>query len=707
MTFKKLCSAVLAAAMVLSLGLPATAASSSAAGSLVDENGYLVDQDTVSPGGTYYYIIGSTAQYGILTDRDYVSFSLKKTSNSKYITDADLVEKRFGGDRLVCIRLVVKDYFTDAEYKVQMEAGFRARKDLDILNQSDVAAGRAFPQFVPKGQKPATFSVRSSAIDEYNRAADALEKSTQELSALNSELAALGAKLGETQLDKPNVEQAAAAEKAYQEAVAKAQTLAAQVNQQAESVRLLQNNPNSGALPADKVAELTNKKNELAAQITGVEAQLRALGIVPGTYITSTDPLDAQKLLPYYNTAVAPLPPMMDSGPIIPQSFTNWNAYRANYLLSYPNDTATIPALAKGSFPYINAAGVQAIAFDNRAAVQVALVNLRATLKATIDAANSQITTINNQLSGVAPIAYAANPALDAARAELARLQAAKANADNAATLANVRAVNYKEFNSKAATLSDKKNAVVASQALYDDAKKKLDAETANVPGVAFLNAGQTFTHNFTIWVGNEIVSGEDTDFDVGQSGQVIRPVKGAVNTIRWNDGYGMIASARFTADSDASFFCPRLSTRWDNADYYDYFEDQDAYLFDFTGNPTLPATSRGELQLRNPFVDEDGRSTVRARDIVVYQISGGSLKDVTGLFYPTVNDDGISVLSTRTRTLGTYVVCEEEVYFDDDDDDNDDDFDDDDIEVLDPSGPVIPAVDINNNQKPVPNTGR
>lgn len=706
MTFKKLCSAVLAAAMVLALGMPASAASSYTPGHLVDENGYSVDHDTLSPGETYYYVIGSTAQYGILTDRDYVSFSLKKTSNSKYITDADLVEKNFGSGRMVCIRLVVKDYFTDDEYKVQMEANFRARKDLDIVNSADVAAGREFPQFVPKGQKPVALAARSSATDTYNSAADALEKAKQELATLNSELATLASKLGEAPPYKADNDKLAVAHKNFQDALSKVQSLQTQVNQQAAVVRDLEANTIPSTLSPEKVAELNNIKSGLAAHTESVKAQLRALGVLPdNNYATSTDPLDAQKLLPYYNTGVAPTQ-IKDSGPPLPVTFTNWNNYRAQYLLSYPGDTTAIPMLQLGNFTYTDATGVQKAAFDNRAAVQAALVNLRTSLINTINSNNAQIANINGQLNGTipTPTPRAASPALTASKAELARLQAAKTAADAVANNANLAFQNRDNFNRKAGELSIKEAAVKTLQYDYDVAKAELEAQVADKPGVGYLNSGQTFTHHFSIWIGNETIESDDADFDVGQSGQVIRPVKGAVNTVRWNDGYGMVASVRFTADSDASFFFPRLSTRWDNADYYDYFEDQDAYIFEFSGNPTLPATSRAELQLRNPYVDENGHSSIRSRDIVVYQIVKGELNDVTRLFNPTVNDDGISVLSTRTRTLGTYVVCEEEVYFDYDDDD---DFDDDDIEVLDPSSPVIPAVDINNNQKPVPNTGR
>ncbi|MFR9190497.1 MAG: hypothetical protein ACLVL7_09950 [Anaerotruncus massiliensis (ex Togo et al. 2019)] len=62
-------------------------------------------------------------------------------------------------------------------------------------------------------------------------------------------------------------------------------------------------------------------------------------------------------------------------------------------------------------------------------------------------------------------------------------------------------------------------------------------------------------------------------------------------------------------------------------------------------------------------------------------------------MFTYSEDDREIEGWTTRTRTLGTYIVSDTELdidsYYDDDDDTE------------------VPSIDVSNNQKPVPNTGR
>ena len=120
-----------------------------------------------------------------------------------------------------------------------------------------------------------------------------------------------------------------------------------------------------------------------------------------------------------------------------------------------------------------------------------------------------------------------------------------------------------------------------------------------------------------------------------------------------------------------------------------------DAYLFDFVDNPRVPAATRPTLSLRNPFSDGDGGLTVRESRIHVYGVEGGELIDKTHLFSFGENDGGDRVLSIRTFTLGTYIVSDGKA----------------DLPERRPSGRPAdaekPAVEINNNRKFVPNTGR
>ena len=65
----------------------------------------------------------------------------------------------------------------------------------------------------------------------------------------------------------------------------------------------------------------------------------------------------------------------------------------------------------------------------------------------------------------------------------------------------------------------------------------------------------------------------------------------------------GYIASVRFRADSEVNYYCPRLSTAWNNEDYTEYFNNRDAYLYDFVGNPKLPCTSVSYTHLSASFI--------------------------------------------------------------------------------------------------------
>ena len=137
---KKLLALLLAVACVLSLNVAAFAAAydiytDPVVGTILNgdgESAYDSGYDTLKPGDDYYYIIGpsSVAGYDILTDKDVVRFSMKKKTNGKLVSGADIVEKRFNGTRYVCIRFSIKDNFSADEYKVEMEAQIKARKDL-------------------------------------------------------------------------------------------------------------------------------------------------------------------------------------------------------------------------------------------------------------------------------------------------------------------------------------------------------------------------------------------------------------------------------------------------------------------------------------------------------------------------------------------------------------------------------------------------
>lgn len=122
------------------------------------------------------------------------------------------------------------------------------------------------------------------------------------------------------------------------------------------------------------------------------------------------------------------------------------------------------------------------------------------------------------------------------------------------------------------------------------------------------------------------------------------------------------VAKVRFFGDSDVGKYYMKLSTKWENADYAALFSDQDAYIIDFKGAPKLSATSRADLEIYYPFTDEEGNATVDPEDVNIYQVVDGGLYNVTGQFTFQANKDGAAVFATRTRFLGTYILCEKPV---------------------------------------------
>ena len=182
-----------------------------------------------------------------------------------------------------------------------------------------------------------------------------------------------------------------------------------------------------------------------------------------------------------------------------------------------------------------------------------------------------------------------------------------------------------------------------------EEEAKKVEDKTYLAPGTKItLDIG-----NF--YVNNTLEEG-DQDWTAGTGGFIAKPVKNDDNEITWEDENDTIARLTFEGDSDVNKYYPKLSTKWDNADYAENFKDTDAFFRSFVGNPTISATSRPVLELYNPFVNEDGEDTVAVEDIVIYEVVDGALVDVTAKFTAGENDDGDSVFTLKTRTLGTYI---------------------------------------------------
>ena len=158
------------------------------------------------------------------------------------------------------------------------------------------------------------------------------------------------------------------------------------------------------------------------------------------------------------------------------------------------------------------------------------------------------------------------------------------------------------------------------------------------------------------------LVKAADGEWTVGVGGLMLDPVKNDWNDVTYTDEDGDVAFMKFFGDSDTGKFYAKLSTKWEHADYASYFNDQDAYIFQFTGSPNLSSTSRADLQIYSPFVDDDGNETFDPEQAVIYQVVDGDLFDITDSFEYREGDNGDMAFCTRTRFLGTYIICQKPV---------------------------------------------
>ncbi len=720
-------------------------ATSSIVGKLVDSDGDIASDryDTIRPGADYYYVIAKSGTgYDSYVDEDLIRFKLQKEEGRKYIGDADLVEKKFGSSRYICIEFSVKDNFSDEEYKAVLEANFRARKDLVITNATSYNAGLAFPKFRRATSSDGSYTDADiqAARDAYNTAISDRDKLKSDIEQLKKDIADLERQIAEQktqdsqqqdkvdaakqELDLAEAELArlvvnqTTAQTAYEDAVQKLTEAVAKDEQDykdklakyneakqplAEALEQAENNKTASE-------EIIKNANDAKAEIETLKAELAA------TISTPENPTPAvpQTLKDYF---VA-----YNNNPTT-ETANDFNNKLATYQTSAGIDVTLIPALQTSP--------------DNVAAVTTALdtemerlENLIADQDKAITDENKYILTVEAEIHkqtlaiqnlGDEPTLNKSQEQLDAEDA-VQTAQSTLTDANNAVTaqqavvktaentvlglttkapadttLEQQLAAKKVELTNKQADLRIKENAVT-------DAKEALDDKLAGT-GDNVLESGETFTYTFKVYIQNEHIVDDDATFTAGEKGVVVKPVKNEINTVTWEDHNRTLATLSFRADSDVSFYCPRLSTRWNYYDYEDYFEDTDAYVFDFVDSPTIPATTRPTLSLYNPFVDEDGDLTIRTSRIHIYEVDDGELEDVTDDFRFEKNDDDDYVMTIKTRTLGTYIVSEGraniaerptiEV-----------DYDDDDLNTgsSNSSGGGNSVV---NNKKPVPWTGR
>ena len=195
-------------------------------------------------------------------------------------------------------------------------------------------------------------------------------------------------------------------------------------------------------------------------------------------------------------------------------------------------------------------------------------------------------------------------------------------------------------------------------------------------------------TFKYNLWISNE-KKGNDDNPDVGDR-VYMDPDKNDTNTLIWGDDR---AALKFEADDDAKKFYARLSTSNMSDIYAEYGDpvDADLWFYNFTGNKTIPATSKATLTLGIPW-DDDDDYTPDPENCFIYELDAdGYLTDVTSKFTYSEDDEEIPGWSMRTRQLGTYIVSDTEL-----------DVAVDEPETSEPADVETPT----NNGKDIPNTG-
>lgn len=765
---KKWLAFALSLVLICLTAVPAFAAPSSIVGELVDSDGEIASDGhgTIRPGSDYYYVIAKSGDgYDSYVDRDLIRFSLKKKEGKKYISDADLIEKKFGSTRYICIKLSVKDNFSDDEYKVVMEANFRAKKELVITNSYNYHAGLEFPKFRPATSSDGSYTPEQiqKARDAYNKAVtdrDALktyiEKLKKEIAELEkqigeqnaadkqkeSELNAAKQKLDEDQKKlaqlkdaeitanskwieaKTALEEAQKAANAANEAAKQAADQAAASRYAAQKAAFdaqMQNAQNAQAAVSSAQNELQSANDRLSAaqtDLANAEALQKALGPQqfegqkPDNFVPTTL-IDRFNALSQDETAIS----------VWNQSLANYTAKQFTQLAADDSNHQTVAAELNAELARVTKLAGDASAAIDQANEQILDAQQKvADLQKQAEDNKSAFDQLTPPQPAPEPTPTADNPtidpkfqaAVDAAKAALDTASANVAAQEKVVKDAEQKVTDLtsgtsgkekleEQLKEKNSLLLSKNNELKDQEKAVTDKKAELDRVSAGT-GDNVLKSGETFTHTFKVYIQNENIVDDDATFFAGDKGVVVKPVKNEINTVTWEDHNRTLAVLKFHADSDVSFYCPRLSTRWGHADYLDYFENRDAYLFDFVDSPTIPATTRPLLSLYNPFVNDDDELTVRTSRIHIYEVVSGELEDVTDKFTFEKNDDGDYVMTIKTRTLGTYIVSDGKA----------------DIPKKRPSKPSIEAGDhynrpsgssggdsVTSNTKPIPWTGR
>ncbi|WP_066452454.1 hypothetical protein [Anaerotruncus rubiinfantis] len=671
---KKLLALVLAMACALSLGIPTLAKTADVTWSqvnvedFVDENGEPVgtDEDNIRPGQTIYWVFGSYSDYDYLLDDKMVKIDVDKDEGSKNIdgkpkvTSKKLSDYKDGSGRYIVLEIKVKDTYTADELKTKLDIYITAKKDLYATN----AGSGKFPIYKDNG------TITSVTPDELNNLKQAVTDAKAEQTKREDELKETQSKI---------------------DAITPAKTTWT-TWEASRTIGGVTTSYKEIAADPDKYKNAYNTANQ---NLTDAQTQLDTL--------KGADTVDGSIL--FYEKA------MTTANGAAGTALDGQNYAAADgktYTVNLPVDFATaitewkVTATADGSAIKVgddetlttnvtNAVSAAKNDYDTAKGKKDTADERLATLEGTGD---DSITVLTNKAAAAKATSDAFDEAIASAEYTNAKAAIEAAPAKDYASLSAVEAA-LAPLNTKKDTLNGTGAGSIAEakQAVADKEKALKAAEEGDKVGTGYLKKGDTMKVPMTIWIQNENRVDDDATFVAGEKGVVIKPVKNEENTVTWEDNNDTLAIMKFTADSDVEYYMPRMATKWNNEDYLDYFDDMDAYIRSFVGNPSIPCTSRARLWINNPFVDDDGEETIDPDDIYVYEVVDGELYDITDKVEYTTNDDDDYAFLIKTRTLGTYIFSDGPADIEDEDDDD-----------YDPEAPD--KVEVNNNKKPVPPTG-
>ena len=659
---KKLLALVLAMACALSLGIPTLAKTADVTWSqvnvedFVDEDGdKIADDDVIRPGQTIYWVFGAYSDYDYLLDDKMVKIDVDKDEGSKNIDGKPkVVGKKLGNlGRCVALEIVIKDTYTADELKTKLDIYITAKKDLYATN----AGSGKFPIYdeqVRTGADQTEITRLEGEVTTKQGAVNTLTNRKNELVAKNL----------------PSLATIESYENAFDAWTATNNIGGKDVTYEGLEAAV---NAASGDVSthADRLAALN--QTDAAPGIAYYEAQKEAQTAAKEILVAGATNVPADGKTYTIRVTYA--------GDGKANAVTAWGA----------EDTAnpgtwvavnTITGLDTAiSTTLTDAANAYNATIDVLDGVNIdALKSDKAGYEAEITLATALSNEFNNPGTGYAIAKENRQAAIDAGYSDKSALATPKAEAQELATI-----------NSTDATVDG--SLAKANKELKDAQDALAAAKAGNQVGTGYLKKGDTMKVPMTIWIQNENRVDDDATFVAGEKGVVIKPVKNEENTVTWEDNNDTLAIMKFTADSDVEYYMPRMATKWNNEDYLDYFDDMDAYIRSFVGNPSIPCTSRARLWINNPFVDDDGEETIDPDDIYVYEVVDGELYDITDKVEYTTNDDDDYAFLIKTRTLGTYIFSDGPADIEDEDDDD-----------YDPEAPD--KVEVNNNKKPVPPTG-